>query len=136
MKKSLDVRNAELEKKLEKNPIDEQIATIAKDVHRGKRNQVILALSILLDLLLTVGFGYLAIQSSATASRAESNETALIARCEETNKARVKNAALWNYLIDQSEPAPRTPEQQKFRDDFITLKNETFAPTDCSKLKT
>ncbi len=132
---SLDDRNQELEKALETNPIDIQIAALVRADNRRKGQIIVLAISIVLDILLTIGFGYLAIQSSTTASRAESNETALNARCVSTNEARAKNAKLWDYLVDQSQNQPRTLEQQKFRDDFITLKNETFAPTVCNTSK-
>lgn len=131
---SLDDRNKELEEKLQANPIDSQIATLVMADRRRKDQIRLLAFSILLDVLLTFGFGYMTLRTNHLASLAESNKSALIARCESTNDARAKNEKLWDYLINQGKDQPRTPEQQKFFNDFVTLKTETFAPTDCSKI--
>jgi len=130
---SLDTRNEELDKALESNPIDEQILALARSDKSRKRQIRWLAVSLMLDVLLTIGFGFNAIRANNAANKAETIESAIVARCEATNEARAKNEKLWDYLVEQSEKQPRTPEQQKFRDEFITLKNETFAPSDCNK---
>lgn len=124
---SLDTRNAVLDEKLEHNPIDDQIQALVRADRQRKWQLLFLAL-----IIVALAYGWR--QNHRLALQAESNTNAIMARCESTNEARVKNARLWNYLIEQSQNVPRTPEQQKFRDDFIALKNDTFAPTDCSKI--
>lgn len=131
--KSLDKRDAELAKKLETADIPKAVQTLIqgaeqqKKVSRRQRWQIIgLAVSVAFDLVLTV-----VILSLAT--QAENNKQAIIARCEQTNEQRVKGAHLWDYFIVQTENIPRTPDEQKFRDGFIDLKNETYALSDCTK---
>lgn len=131
---SLDDRNAELDHKLEQNPIDEQIAALFKADRRRKSQIVLLTVSIMLDVFLTFAFGYVSIRTAQLARQAESNEAAIVARCETTNESRARNEKLWDYLVDQSKNQQRTPEQQKFFDNFTILKDQTFAPSDCSKL--
>lgn len=124
---SLDDRNAELEEKLVKNPIDEQVATLVRADKRRKFQIAALA-------VLTIGLILLSIRTTQIAGQAESNRAAIVARCVATNEARAKNEKLWDYLIEQGKNQPRTPEQQMFFDNFVKLKTDTFAPTDCSKI--
>lgn len=123
---SLDERNAQLEHKLEENPIDRQIAVLVKADKRRKLQIIVLA-------MLTIGLVFVSVRTSQIASQAESNRAALMARCNSTNEARAKNKQLWDYLIEQGKDQPRTPEAQKFFDKFVALKDQTFAPTDCSQ---
>lgn len=124
---SLDKRNEELEKRLEHNPVDEQIAALVRADKRRKFQITALA-------LLTVGLIFLSVRTTQIAGQAESNRAAIVARCVATNEARAKNEKLWDYLIDQGKNQPRTKEQQMFFDNFVKLKDDTFAPTDCSKV--
>lgn len=128
---SLDDRNAVLEEKLENNPIDETIDILVRQAKRNKNNIRWLALSIVLDILLTIVITFITIRTQQLQKQSETNKNAIVARCENTNEARARSARLWDYLIDQSKDQPRTPDQEKFRNDFIKLKNETFAPSDC-----
>lgn len=125
---SLDDRNAALNEALEENPVDEQVAALVKGYNLLKLAFIFLA-------CLTIITGLAAAVSYNSSQKAERAKDAVVSRCEETNKARAKNAKLWDYLIDQSKNQPRDAEKQKFFDDFVTLKNETFAPTGCSQLK-
>lgn len=125
---SLDDRNAELEQKLENNPVDEQIAALVRADRQRKWQVIVLAL-----IIAALVYGWY--QNHQLAVQAESNTAAIMARCEATNEARAKNARLWDYLIDQSKNQPRDAERQKFFDDFVALKTDTFAPTDCTVVK-
>lgn len=131
---SLDTRNAELEEKLEVNPIDEQIAALARSDASRKRQVRWLAVSLALDVLLTIGFGYATLRANNAASKAETTQHSIVRNCETTNESRAKNREIWDYIVQISERPNLTPEQQKTRDDFIMKLNDTFAPRDCSKV--
>lgn len=129
---SLDTRNEELDRKLEQNPIDEQIAALARSDKSRRRQIRWLAVSLALDVLLTIGFGYTTLRANNAASKAETIENAIVARCESTNDARAKNEKLWDHILDLTKDTPRTPQQEVDRKEFIQVKEETFAPSDCT----
>jgi hypothetical protein len=128
---SLDDRNAELERKLEANPIDDQIAALFRADGRRKFEVRILAVSLLLDVFLTIGFGYVTIQTRELAAQAESNKVALVRNCETANDSRRNNLILWDYLLALPTPPGSTLEQQKTRDGFKAFVEKTFAPRNC-----
>ncbi len=125
---SLDDRNAALEEKLEHNPIDEQITALVKAGNRLKL--VVIGLAVL-----TVFVAVIAIQARQAATKAENAQTAVIARCEATNEARVKNRDIWNYVLEVSNRPNLTPEQQTERNKFVMKLDDTFKPTDCQAVK-
>lgn len=131
---SLDSRNRELNKKIGETDLPKAVSVLIADAKKRRRQVRWLTFSIILDLLLTIGLAYNSAQTRNIASQAESNKAALIARCESTNEARAKNEKLWDYLIEQSKGVPRSEKEQKFFDQFITLKDETFAPANCNDL--
>lgn len=128
---SLDDRNAELNKQLEVNPIDKQIAALTKSDSSRRRQIRWLALSLALDVMLTIGFGYTTLQAHYAAAKAETNQSALLRNCETSNEARRNNAVLWDFILKQPPQQPLSEKQQKVRSDFIDLKEKTFAPRDC-----
>jgi hypothetical protein len=70
----------------------------SKGLARGKKIAWVFAFSFLIDILLTTGFFYNAIQTR------EATQQAAIATCISGNKARINNRHLWDYvlnLIDQ-----------------------------------
>lgn len=128
---SLDSRNEELDKKLEENPIDDIVHALVR-ADDNRKNQVRwLAVSLLLDVLLTIAFGWVTIQTHNLAVEAESNKTALIRNCETANEARKNQRALWGFILSVPPQEPRTPEQQKRVDSFSQFVDTTFAPRDC-----
>jgi len=130
---TLDDRDAELEKKLKKNPIDQNIAVLEKAARKQKRTNWALAISIIFDIALTFFAIHNNSETNKIAVQAETNHAALIARCENTNEARAKNRLIWGYILDQ-QPADPISEAQKLRiEQFRTLVNDTFKPDDCSK---
>lgn len=134
---SLDDRNAELDKALEENPIDEQIAALARSDRSRHRQIRWLAFSLALDVLLTIGFGYTTLRANDAASKAETTQVAILRNCETANESRKNNAVLWDFVLAQPPREPLDAKQQKIRDDFVELKNKTFAQRDCqAELKT
>lgn len=135
---SLDDRNAVLEQKLEHNPIDESIASLVAADQRRRRHVRILAISLALDVLLTIGFGYITARTHSLAAQAESNHQSLVRNCETGNEARTKNKQLWTYILSlppSNDGQASTPEQQRRVDDFKKFLDETFALRDCNNIK-
>lgn len=128
---SLDDRNAELEEKLEHNPIDEQIAALARSDKSRKRQVRWLAISLALDVLLTIGFGYTTLQANEAAKKAETNEVAIVRNCETANQSRKDQRELWGYVISLTPIEPRTEAQTNRVNQFSDFVDKTFAQRDC-----
>lgn len=128
---TLDDRNTELDKALKLNPIDEQIAALARS-DKSRTSQIRwLAVSLALDVLLTIGFGYTTFQAQRAADQAETNKTAIVRSCETSNEARKNNRVLWDYILSIPPSEPLTKEQKVRVAEFKTFVNKTFAPRNC-----
>lgn len=130
----LDERNDELNKKISETDLPNAVATLITDAKKRKRQLIGLTVSLVVDVLLTLGFGFLAVQTHATANKSESNQQALVSTCEATNEARANNKMLWNYLLDLPTPNAQTLQQKQVRDKFSAFVDKTFAPKDCSTI--
>lgn len=130
----LQERDDALDEKIADSNLSKSVDTLVKDAKRSKRNQKILAISIALDLFLTVVLGVVSYTTTNLVSRAETTEASIRKNCEVSNEARSNNKQLWEFILNlpSNEPPP-TPEQQKNIDDFKVFLNDTFAPRDCSK---
>jgi len=128
---SLDDRNAELDKKLEENPIDEIVGSLVRADRRRKGQVRWLALSLALDVLLTLAFGWVTIQTHRISTKAESNQNAIARSCETSNEARKNNLVLWDYILEIPPVQPLTAEQLQQRDQFKVFVQKTFAQRDC-----
>lgn len=132
---TLDNRNKELDKKLGNIDLNKAVSTLINDAKRSKRRVRLLAISLLFDLLLTLGLGVVSVKTHNAAVQAETNKAALLRSCQTTNEARANNAVLWDYLLALQPEKPLTPNEIKFRTEFTALKVKTFAPRDCSTIK-
>lgn len=128
---NLDDRNAELNKQLEHNPIDETVAALLKADNRRKRQLLLLFLSLAFEFVILIALGAGWRSNHNLAIQAETNHNAIVRNCETSNEARAKNKEIWAYLLIQTPTTAPTPEQQAFRDSFETKVNDTFAPRDC-----
>jgi hypothetical protein len=100
----------------------------------SKRNWLlirILGISVALDLLLSVGVGYLAWQAQGLAAQANSIEQRARATCLAGNEARAGQIQLWHYVLDLPPSMPRTPEQQAQVDAVRAYIDHLFAPRVC-----
>lgn len=137
--KTLDQRSKELEKKLEHNPIDESVAVLIEGAKKQRKQILVLTISLMLDVLLTIGFGFLSVQTFTNTQATQNNSDVLVAGCESGNDFRKTEAALWNHILS-IEPvrSDYTPEQQIARDktvaEFRKYLETTFAPRDCTKI--
>lgn len=132
---SLDTRNDELDEKLVHNPIDEAVASLMRADSRRRRQVAILAFSIVLDLVLTVGLFVVSVRTQHIAEQADNNKQALLRNCETGNEARANNKKLWGYILSIPSTDPSTPERDKRIADFKQFIDTTFAPRDCSKIE-
>lgn len=137
---SLEERSDALDKKLEDNPIDDAIATLLKDAQKRRRQIIALAISLMLDLWLTIGLAFLSIQARNTAIAVQNSKDSIVASCEAANEFRLTEAALWNHILAIEPVVERelTPEEQARQDktvaDFRVFLETTFAPKDCSNV--
>lgn len=134
---SLDDRNAELNKKLEHNPVDEAVAALIKADQRRRGQILLLFISIAFDLILSIflAFGWQA--NHQLALRAESNHDAIVRSCETSNEARAKNKELWTYILSlppSNDGKASTPEQQKRVEDFKAFLDDTFKIRNCNNI--
>jgi hypothetical protein len=103
---------------------------------QGRRNRHLiwgLAVSLLLDVTLTVVVALVAVQAhsaSSTASQAYASNQAL---CTATNTARVQQVELWTYLLNLTK-GPETPAEKKVIGEFTAYLHKVFAPRDCARL--
>lgn len=128
---NLEERDDELNQKMADHPADEAIAVLVKDARRSKRRLQLLTISVILDILLTIGLAIVSYKTSELAHLAQSNRQAVLANCEVSNESRQNNRVLWDYALSLPPQQPLTPEQQKVRADFKTFVNKTFAERDC-----
>lgn len=128
---SLDSRSDELDKKLENNDIDKSVATLIKGAHRQRRAIRLLAVSIVLDFILTIGLTVVSVKTNEVARLAQSNKEAVIANCETANESRANQLKLWQYVFDIPPTVPRTPEQDKRVGEFKVFIDKTFAQRNC-----
>jgi hypothetical protein len=103
---------------------------------QGRKNTHLiwgLAVSLILDVTLTVVVALVAVQAhsaSDTASQAYASNQAL---CTATNSSRLQQIELWSYLLDLTK-GPETPAEKKVIDEFTTYLHKVFAPRDCARL--
>lgn len=128
---SLAERADELDKKLEQNPIDQSIAALVKADNRRRRQVMLLAVSLALEFVLTIGLTFLSFQTNHIAQLAQNNKEAVILNCETANDSREAQRKLWAYVIALPPQQTRTPEQQQRVEEFQVFVDKTFKPRDC-----
>lgn len=132
---SLDKRNADLEEKIKATDLPKAVETLIKDAKRGRRRFVLLAITVVFDVLLTFGFGYITIRTHNLASQAESNSAAIVRSCEVGNESRANNKKLWEYILGLPPTSAPSVERDQRIAEFKAFVDKTFAQRDCSNLK-
>jgi hypothetical protein len=136
---SLDDRSDALDQKLTDNSIDASISTLVHDAGRRRRQIIWLAVSLVLDIFLTIGFGVLAVQARETSLATAKTQATLVSGCQTSNEFRRTEAGLWEHILSlQPIMTNLTPEQQAQRDktiaEFQVYLKTTFAPRDCNNI--
>lgn len=90
-----------------------------------------LAVSIALDIMLSLALGWVAIGAQQTANQASSLAARSYQACLAGNDFRATELQLWNYILDLPPTAPRTPDQQAQQVQFRTYIDRQFAPRKC-----
>lgn len=128
---NLEQRDDELNRQIEKHPAEESIQVLVKDAHRSKRRMRILTVSVILDILLTIGLAAVSFKTSELAHLAQSNKNAVIANCETANESRKNNRDLWEFAFTLTPEQPPTPEQAERTAKFKEFVAKTFAERNC-----
>lgn len=137
---SLDSRSDALDKKLSENTIDNAVDILVRDAKKRRRQIIWLAISLMLDLWLTIGLAFLSIQARDTAIEVQKSNNSLISNCKIGNEFRASEAGLWQHIlsIQPVNQGQLTPEQEAQREktvaDFQQYLKTTFAPRDCDNI--
>jgi hypothetical protein len=118
----------------------DQLKKVADYGQESRKMIWALAVSLTLDLILTIVVAFFAIEAhdadtSATAAR----QIAAVAQhdnlnlCLSSNVARAQQVGLWDYLFNLAGPA-RTAEGAKLDAEFKHHLQVVFAPRDCAKV--
>lgn len=105
----------------------------------GKRNRHFiwtLAVSLVLDVVLSVAVAVIAVQANQAASAADRNRDTQRVTCESANESRAANRSLWGAILDASNQANpnATPAQRNQVEGLRWFVNQVFAPRDCAHL--
>lgn len=116
-----------------------QLGAVKADVRRGKRLIVGLAVSLVLDVALTIGVTVAAVQSGDASRRAAATVTQLhaseLSACRQANVNRVQDIAIWNQLLaDLAPPPARTVKVRAELAVLSRLIAVKDTPRDCTSL--
>lgn len=132
---SLNSRNDELNEKLDGTDLPKAVQVLVKDAKKRKRQVRLLAISITLDIILTLGLAFLSLQTRELAAKAENNHNAIVRNCETSNDARSRNKELWDFAFNLPATSVPTAQQQDNIDKFKAKVDDTFTLRDCSQIK-
>lgn len=116
--------------------LKEEIAALRDYGQRSRKIIWSLAVSLVLDVLLSIVVVVVAIQAKDANTLAQANQQTQIATCESTNQSRQVAVNLWRYVLDASakDPKNQTPERVKQIEDFRAYMESAYQPRDCSKI--
>lgn len=105
---------------------------------RGKRNRnwiVGLAVSLTLDIILSVVVAVVAVQASQANDLAHQNRQSQVATCDAGNQARAVSVSLWNYVLDLSskDPENQSPQRKQQIEQFRSYMQGAYAQRDCTQ---
>lgn len=117
-----------------------EITTLRTYSQRSRRLIVGLAISIVLDVLLSAAVGFLAIQAVSTSNKAnEANSLASrnaqnqFITCQAGNESRAAQVQLWTYVLDLAARNPnQTPAQAEQVKQLRAYLATSLAPRDCT----
>lgn len=135
-------QSKEFDKQLEDVDVPKTIQKLVKYARHSRRNQILLAMSIVLDLALSLAVVRIAFDARDAATEASSARTTAYNNCLSSNEARAATNAKFaqlNGLFDQSieenkrkrPNEPISPEIQKAYDEF----KKPVALADCERIK-
>lgn len=104
-----------------------RIADLADANRRSRRTVHFLALSLVVDVLLSLGLG---VATHIALDAADTNRQILKATCAASNESRLKVIAVWENLIGLT-PPPSTPEAKATVDKFLAFVRDTYQQKAC-----
>lgn len=128
---NLEERSDELDKQMAEHPAEESIRVLVKDADRSKRRMRILTISVILDILLTIGLAAVSFKTSEIAHLAQTNRQAVLANCQTANESRRNNRELWEFAFTLTPNQPQTDAQKAQTQTFKEFVAKTFAERDC-----
>lgn len=130
--------------------LEQAMGSLASDVRAlsdyGHRNRALiwgLAISLALDVVLSIGFGFVALQANsashrateATSAAAQNRLNALVT-CQSSNEARRVSRQMWTYVLDvmtENNPSPSAEQLRQVRT-FRAYLATVYADRDCSNV--
>lgn len=115
--------------------LKDEIGSLRDYGQRSRRIIWGLAVSLALDVALSIVVIFVAIQAQDANTLAQANRQTQIATCESGNQSRQVALNLWTYVLDAAAVAPenQTPERKKQLVDFRTYMESAYTPRDCTK---
>jgi hypothetical protein len=99
---------------------------------RNRRYIAGLAISLALDIILSVVLAFVAVTATQANDLATQNHNTQVATCESSNQSRLVTVNLWNYILDSA--SKNNPDAAKLKQiqDFRAYMEKAYAQRDCS----
>lgn len=125
------------------NSLQESVVDLKQEIgglrSYGRRNRHLiigLAISLALDVFLTIGVIIAAVTANNAGALADANRQNQIETCNASNQTRQASRNLWNYLLDTVEKSPQnqTPQRQQQIAEFRAYMQNAYVDRDCSRI--
>jgi hypothetical protein len=108
----------------------------------GRRNRHLIklvAVSVAVDVLLSVGLAYAVHRADQAATEAKRSSSSQVVTCRSSNVARAGQTDLWTFILNSyPPPANETPAERTAREErvakFKAYVASAFAPRDCEAI--
>jgi hypothetical protein len=115
--------------------LGDQVGVLIKTDKRRAVQFVALAVSVVLDLLLSAGFYYALRTTHDAQERIEKNSATLYTNCVTLNEQRQRERKLWEGLITLPKAKGQPENDPKTIEAFMGLLDKAYPIEDCAKLK-
>lgn len=117
--------------------LDKKVGILVDRDRRRRVQFIILAISVVLDLLLSAGFFYALDRTSQAQNNLKRNSATLYQNCLDDNAKAKEEIGLWTGITHLSASDPnKKPTDPKVLAEFNQLLAHTFVIKDCSKVGT
>lgn len=99
---------------------------------RNRRYIAGLAISLALDIILSVVVAFVAVTAAQANDLATQNHNTQVATCESSNQSRLVTVNLWNYILDSASKNNADAAKLKQIQDFRAYMQKAYAQRDCS----
>lgn len=95
---------------------------------------VLLVVGIVLDLIVSLALGYVAVQARDAASQAHINRVAAFQACSEFNRSKQADLARWDAIVKLLQSDGGTPQLETFIQGVEQANRTADQPRDCNSL--